>query len=164
LATGEAEAAWMALNGPPLGPARDPFQRPAGPGADVELDEPALDAEGETARPGDGGRGLTRALERRGVDRRDLRERGEAPRDGVRLAPPLVREVQPLRSTREDRPRRRGKRVADEEHARRRRVPAAAALAVGLQRDAGTVGRVGLEDLLEPAHGAPRVARRRGPE
>src|SRR5216117_1616239 len=74
LATGEAEAAWMPLNGPPLGPARDPFQRPAGPGADVELDEPALDAEGETARPGDGGRGLTRALERRGVDRRDLRE------------------------------------------------------------------------------------------
>src|SRR5207247_7342189 len=58
LAPREAEAARMALNDSPLGPARDPLHRPAGPGAAVELAESALDADGEAARPADRGRGL----------------------------------------------------------------------------------------------------------
>src|SRR5256886_15723383 len=43
-------------------------------------------------------------------------------------------------------------------------IPPIAPLAVGLERPPGAVRRLGLEDLLEPVHGTPRVARGRDPE
>src|SRR5207247_1967706 len=134
LTPGEAEAARVALHDLPLGLSTESPQRPACPGTDIEFGELPLDADGAAARLRDHRRGLAGALERRGVNRLDLRVRGEPPRDGRGLAAPGVGEVQTRRPTREDGPRRPSERVADEQDQRRRlhRAPFTASSSHGL--------------------------------
>ena len=80
LAAGEAEAARVALHGAPLGQLHELLQLGAGPLAEVALEQAPVDGDLQPAGLGDRGGRLAGPLERRGVDRVDPRQLGDARR------------------------------------------------------------------------------------
>src|SRR6185503_20311795 len=84
LAPGEPEAAGMALHDRPVALTREPTEGSARPCPEVALEEPALDADREAARAGDGRGCLARALQRRRIDGGDPGQRGQTLGDGLR--------------------------------------------------------------------------------
>ena len=101
LAAGKPEPAGPALHRGPFLGAVQPGQGLLGPVAHVDLDEARGGPHAQAERPGDGGGGLARALQRRRVDGgRGLGEGGDAPGGRAGLLVPLLREVQSRRPAR----------------------------------------------------------------
>ena len=95
LATREAEPARVALDRAPLGQLGQLLQRPAGPVAELALEQASLDADAHAERTGDRRGRLPGAFERRRVDGCHLVELGDASRGGRGLLAALVRQVEP---------------------------------------------------------------------
>ena len=94
----EAERAGGPLHRAPLGQLHQLLEFGAGPIAELALQQSLVDLHLEAARRSDGGSGLAGTLERRGVDRVDRRERGDAFGGALGLLASDVGEVQTGRS------------------------------------------------------------------
>ena len=120
LAVGKPKAARIALDLLPLGLAAHAGQAAAGPCADVQLEQPAVDPHRQAAGLGDGQGRLARALERRGIDGGHALELGDAASGGLGLAPSLVGQVQAEGAAGQNTSGRRRQPVTDEKDGRGR--------------------------------------------